>query len=62
LFDPSALKGGIEKCKENIKVFEEAIQKEHDTIQEYRGMIDKIQEKEQIQKEALSRVEIDNGD
>jgi hypothetical protein len=45
-FDPTALKAGIEKCRINITTFEQAIEKERDTIKEYRIMIDAIEEQE----------------
>lgn len=35
-----SLERGIEKCKQNIQIFEDAIKKERTTITEYRAMID----------------------
>ena len=43
-----SLERGIEACKKNIKTFEDAIDKERDTIKEYRQMIDVIEEKQNI--------------
>ena len=62
MYDIKALELGIVKCKENIKVFENAIDKEHNTIREYRRLIQVLKEKEE-QKELLhtlpDRIEID---
>ena len=41
-YDASALEQGVLKAKQNIKVFEDAIEKERKTIVEYRIMIDAI--------------------
>ncbi|MHA2046583.1 MAG: hypothetical protein ACW99G_17485 [Candidatus Thorarchaeota archaeon] len=49
------LEQGIEHCKKNIKTFEDAIQKERDTIDEYYRMIDLLKEKERVNK-ALEKV------
>ena len=38
-YDTQSLETGIEKAKENIKLFEEAIRKELDTIEEYQNYI-----------------------
>lgn len=45
MYDVKALKRGIEKAKESIKIFEEAIDKERETIVEYKIMIRVIEEK-----------------
>ena len=50
------LERGIEHCKKNIETFEDAIQKERNTIDEYYRMIDALKEKERVQK-ALKQVE-----
>jgi len=42
-YDIQALKDSIEKAKQNIKVFEDAIEKERKTIVEYRILIDDIE-------------------
>jgi ribosomal protein S20 len=59
MYNPAALKAGIEKCKENIKTFEEAIQRERDTINEYYELIEKVQEKERIKEDQASRVHLE---
>lgn len=41
-----SLKRGIEAAKKNMKTFEDAIQKERDTIKEYYFMIDTVEQKE----------------
>jgi hypothetical protein len=41
-----ALKRGIESCKKNIETFEEAIEKERQTIKDYHNMIDVLERKE----------------
>ena len=46
MFNTDALKAGIKASDDNIKTFEEAIQKERDTQEEYRGMIATIERKE----------------
>ena len=38
-YDVDALKVGIEKCRNSIKIFDDAIQKELSTIREYQEMI-----------------------
>lgn len=45
-YSTESLTNGIEACKKNIKTFEDAIQKERDTIQEYHAMIETIQDGE----------------
>jgi peptidoglycan hydrolase CwlO-like protein len=44
-YDIEALKEGIEKAKKNIKTFEDACDRERETIKEYRHMIDVLEEK-----------------
>ncbi len=56
MFSIESLERGIEGCKKNIKVFEEAIDKERDQIKEYYGMIDTLRKKEEVNK-ALKKVE-----
>jgi hypothetical protein len=62
MYNLEALERGIEKCKENIKVFEDAIEKERDTIKEYYGMMDTLRNKENTIKELKEKIhiEIDN--
>jgi hypothetical protein len=44
-YDVEALKEGIKKAYQNIGIFEDAIEKEHNTIKEYRRMIKVIENK-----------------
>jgi len=44
MYEVQGLKDGIERCKINIKTFEDAINKELETIKEYQGMIKVLQE------------------
>ena len=52
MYSVEGLENGIENCKKNISTFEEAIQKERDTIDEYYRMIDVLKEKERAKKAA----------
>jgi len=45
MYSVESLEKGIEKAKENIKIFEDAIDKERNMIKEYRSMIDTIERK-----------------
>lgn len=45
-YSVESLEAGIEAAKKNIKVFEDASDKERSTITEYRDMIETIQRKE----------------
>lgn len=45
MYNPNALKAGIESCKANIRTFEDAIERENETIREYRKMIQHLEEK-----------------
>jgi len=60
-FSVESLENGIESCKKNIQTFEDAIDKERNTIKEYREMIDTVERKEReakIRKEMSSQVEV----
>lgn len=50
MYNKDSLINGIEACKKNIQTFEDAIQKERDTIKEYYAMIDTIDELERSAK------------
>lgn len=50
-----SLENGIESCKNNIQTFEDAIDKERNTIKEYRVMIEVVERK---QREASVREDI----
>lgn len=52
MYSVEGLENGIEQARKNIKTFEEAIQKERDTIDEYYKMIDVLKEKERAKKAA----------
>lgn len=56
MFSIESLERGIEGCKKNITVFEDAIDKERNQIKEYYGMIDVLRKKEEVNK-ALKKVE-----
>jgi hypothetical protein len=49
-FSVESLDNGIESCKKNILIFEEAIEKERNTIKEYRDMMETIGEQERMAK------------
>jgi len=44
-YNVESLERGIEAARKNIKVFEDAIDKERDTIKEYRFMMEVIEKK-----------------
>ncbi|NIT03766.1 hypothetical protein GTO10_02420 [Candidatus Saccharibacteria bacterium] len=48
-YDTDALMRGIEAAKRNIATFEEAIQREKNTIDEYRGYINILRQKKKDQ-------------
>ena len=60
-FNNDALLRGIEQCKKNIKTFEEAIEKERNTISDYYMMMERNQEQERLDKEKQRHIQIDNG-
>ncbi len=62
MFSIESLERGIEGCKKNIKVFEEAIDKERDQIKEYYSMIDVLRKKEEVNKALESIKETINAD
>jgi prefoldin subunit 5 len=60
-FSVKSLENGIESSKKNIRVFEDAIDKERNTIKEYREMIDTIERKKReakIREEMSSQIEV----
>lgn len=64
-FDPAALELGIEKCYENIRIFDEAIEKERNTIKEYRVMIEQLAHKKHVMavaEKGISVRAVRNGD
>ena len=50
-YNIDSLRNGIEGCKRNIQVFEDAIRKEKETIQEYSFYISEILKKAKAAKE-----------
>ena len=59
MYNQAAIKAGIEKCKENIKVFEIAIEKERETIKEYYDIIDTLERKAREVKEVKEKIHIE---
>jgi hypothetical protein len=57
-FNPAALELGIEKCQDNIKIFEEAIEKERNTIKEYRIMIEQLAHKRHVMEVAEKGIRV----
>ncbi len=45
-YSVESLENGILACNKNIKIFEDAIEKERNTIKEYRIMMDTVQKNE----------------
>lgn len=59
MFSIEGLEEGIVNAKRNIKVLEEAIDRERNTIKEYRIMMDDIEEADRLKQEAESNVHIE---
>ena len=60
-YSVESLENGIEACKKNIQTFEDAIEKERETIKDYRYMIEEIEIQKRnakIRKEMSSRIEV----
>ena len=49
-YDLDALKVGIDKCHNNVKVFEDAIAREYDTIQRYGKLVLQLEAKKALAK------------
>ena len=62
MYSKDGLEHGIKMCRKNIKVLEDAIEKERDTIKEYRIMIDDLEKAGALAKEAAANIhiEVDN--
>ena len=58
-YDIDGLTRGIDACKRNIETFEQAIEKERQTIKEYKIMIDHLKEKAKRPKDIV--IEVDRG-
>ena len=56
------LKRGIEHAKKNIKTFEDAIEKERETISKFYEMIDVLKQKERNEADAKRLEELINAD
>jgi hypothetical protein len=54
-YSVDGLKAGIDNCRKNIQVFEDAIRKEKETIQEYSFYISEILKKEKAAKEETKK-------
>jgi len=52
------LRNAIKACRKNIDVFNEAAEKERETIAEYQRQIKHIQEQESIKNEVYDHVEV----
>lgn len=60
-YSVESLENGIKGCKKNIQTFEDAIEKERETIKDYRYMIEEIEvQKRQakIREEMSSRIDV----
>lgn len=60
-YDPKSLRKGIENCKKNIAIFEDAIRKEEETMHQYREWIRTIEEKEILSKPIIIEVNTDGN-
>lgn len=58
-FSVDSLENGIVNCRKNIKVLEEAIDKERQTIKDYRIMIDDVEYAEKAKHAAENNVHIE---
>lgn len=64
-FNSESLERGIEKAKKNIKIFEEAIQKERDLITQFYEQIEHNRKQEIINRkkqEIVDNIEIERED
>jgi hypothetical protein len=55
VYSVEGLQAGIENCRRNIQVFEDAIRKEKETIQQYNFYISEIVRKEKEQRLAEAK-------
>lgn len=63
LYSTEALEEGIKKCQDNIKIFEEAIQKERNTMNDYQGMINVLHSKKRLAESGgVVKIEAEHGD
>ena len=63
MYTVKGLTHGIERCKVNIKVLQDAIERERETIKDYKIMISRIEEADakKAEAEANVTVEVVNG-
>lgn len=59
MYSIEGLQEGIKNCKRNIKVLEEATEKERKTIADYRIMIDEIEEQERVKEHVAANVHVE---
>jgi hypothetical protein len=58
-YSVEGLENGIERCRHNITVLEDAIDKERQTIKEYRIMMDDIERAERLKAEAEEGITVE---
>lgn len=58
-YNKQSLIDGIQKCKDNILIFENAIDNERKTIKDYQQMIDIMDEQERKEKEIAKNIHIE---
>lgn len=59
MYSVPGLEEGIVNAKRNIKSLEEAIDRERNTIKEYRIMIDDIETADRLKKEAEANINVE---
>lgn len=59
MYSVEGLENGIEHARKNIRVLEEAIERERNTIKEYRVMIDDIENAEKLKALAEENVTVE---
>lgn len=47
-YDLDALKVGIDKCHNSVKIFEDAITREYDTIRRYKRIVADLEQKKAL--------------
>lgn len=62
MYSVDGLENGIVQAKKNIALLEDAIERERNTIKEYRIMIDDLEQAKKAKKEAQSNVTIEVED
>lgn len=59
MYSIEGLENGVEGCRKNIAVLETAIEKERNTIKEYRIMIDDLETATKLKKNAEDNVHLE---